>query len=296
MVCLGAASGLFGSCGPFTDVAADSFCAFVQEVFYLGVTTGTTATTYDPTTNVTRLQMAAFLSRTVDGVLKRNSRRSALTEFWTTQNSSVVGLTTVGSAPFAVKSDGVDVWAAGSGDATVSRVRGSDGKLLETWTGAPTARAALSAMGAVFVAGYDTVGKIYRIDPSQPAGVVTTVANNLPQFPQAIAYDGTRIWTANSTGSVSIVAPGPTIPWAVANVTAGTSLAGIVYDGTRIWVSNQAAGTLLKLDANGANLQTVTVGGQPQNPVFDGTNIWFQATAPSRSRSCALPTAWSWRR
>jgi hypothetical protein len=273
MVCLGAPTSLLGACGPFTDVAADSFCAFVQEVFYLGVTTGTTATTYDPTTNVTRLQMAAFLSRTVDGVLKRNSRRSALTEFWTTQNSSVVGLTTVGSAPFAVKSDGVDVWAAGSGDATVSRVRGSDGKLLETWTGATGGSGVLVAMGRVFVSGLTSPGKLYRIDPSQPAGAVTTVASNLGITPASIAFDGSRVWTANNGSSVSIVTPGATIPWTVTTVAAGT-LAGILYDGANIWVTDTTLGTLLKLDAAGAVLQTVTVGGNPQVPGFDGANIW----------------------
>src|SRR5262249_47637964 len=85
---LGAATALLGTCGPFTDVAADVFCPFVLEIFYLGITTGTTATTYDPASNVSRLQMAAFLSRTVDGVLKRGSRRAILDQFWTTQNST----------------------------------------------------------------------------------------------------------------------------------------------------------------------------------------------------------------
>ena len=61
----GAAGGVLGTCGPFTDAAADAFCPFVLEIFYLGITTGTTATTYDPGANVSRLQMAAFLSRTV---------------------------------------------------------------------------------------------------------------------------------------------------------------------------------------------------------------------------------------
>ncbi|HKA35605.1 MAG TPA: S-layer homology domain-containing protein [Thermoanaerobaculia bacterium] len=69
---LGVSSALLGACGPFTDVAADVFCPFVLEIFYLGITTGTTATTYDPSSNVSRLQMAAFLSRTVDGVLRAN--------------------------------------------------------------------------------------------------------------------------------------------------------------------------------------------------------------------------------
>src|SRR6266508_2712578 len=103
---LGGVSGaLLGVCGPFTDVAGDAFCPFVLEIFYLGITTGTTATTYDPTGNVSRLQMAAFLSRTVDGVLKRGGRRAALDQFWAPQNANVVGLTSIGTSPGLIKSD-----------------------------------------------------------------------------------------------------------------------------------------------------------------------------------------------
>src|SRR5678816_2503049 len=83
----GAGSLLLGVCGPFTDVSDATFCPFVLEIFTLGITTGTTPTTYDPTSPVSRLQMAAFLSRTVDGVLKRGGRRAALDQFWDAQNA-----------------------------------------------------------------------------------------------------------------------------------------------------------------------------------------------------------------
>src|SRR6185369_9427441 len=84
----GAGSALFGVCGPFTDTANDAFCPFVLEVFYTGITTGTTPATYSPADNVTRLQMAAFLSRTVDGTLKRGASRGTLKRFWTTQGAA----------------------------------------------------------------------------------------------------------------------------------------------------------------------------------------------------------------
>src|SRR6476646_4777639 len=95
----GAAGEVLGLCGPFTDVTDATFCPFVLEIFTLGITTGTTPTTYDPASPVTRLQMAAFLSRSVDGVLRRVRRRAALDQFWTTQNATVLGLTTVGGFP-----------------------------------------------------------------------------------------------------------------------------------------------------------------------------------------------------
>jgi len=39
---IGAASGLLGVCGPFSDTVADAFCPSVLEIFTLGITTGTT--------------------------------------------------------------------------------------------------------------------------------------------------------------------------------------------------------------------------------------------------------------
>jgi DNA-binding beta-propeller fold protein YncE len=281
IVLLGASSALFGVCGPFADVAADSFCPFVLEIFTLGITTGTSPTTYDPTSNVNRLQMAAFLSRSVDGVLKRGSRRAALDQFWTTQNDSVLGLTSVGSNLALLKSDGLDIWVA-NGD-SVSRVRGTDAKLLETWTGATSAVGVLVAMGRVFVTGERNPGNLYRIDPSETAGAVTTVASTLGNGPLGIAFDGSRIWTANNGSSVSIVTPGATIPWTVTTVTAGfIHPRGILYDSANIWVADTTANTLVKLDSAGAVLLTVTAGGGPQFPAFDGGNIWVPQTNSNR--------------
>ena len=278
-VALGAASVLLGNCGPFTDVAADAFCPFVLEIFYLGITTGTTATTYDPTANVTRLQMAAFLSRTVDGALKRGSRRAILDQFWTSQNSTVLGTTTVGVNPEQARSDGADLWVANYTSGTVSRVRASDGKLLETWTGAANATGVLVATGRVLVSGTLPSGRLYAIDPTQVAGAVTTVATNVGSNPQGIAFDGARVWTANNGGSVSIVTPGATTPWTVTTVTAGiVGPTGALYDGANVWVTDFSAGTLLKLDSSGGVLLTVTVGAQPEYPVFDGSNIWVPNT------------------
>ncbi len=277
----GSAGALLGACGPFTDVAADAFCPFVLEVFYLGITTGTTPTTYDPASAVSRLQMAAFLSRGVDGVLKRGSRRAALKQFWTPQNTLVVGLTTVGNGPGQVQSDGADIWVANLTGGTVSRVRGSDGKLLETWTGATSARAPVAAAGRVFIAGGTTPGRLYRIDPAQPAGAVTTLASNLGDTPADLTFDGNRFWTANGNGpSVSIVTPAAGVPWPVTTVGTGFTLPiGLAYDGANVWVTDGSVANLLKLDAGGAILQTVTVGTLPNKPVFDGANIWVPNSA-----------------
>ncbi len=285
----GAAGAVLGVCGPFTDVSDPAFCPFVLEIFTLGITTGTTPTTYAPADNVSRLQMAAFLSRSVDGTLKRGSRRAALNRFWIPQGGSDLGITTLGAAPGFVVSDGSDLWTA-NGNNTVTRVRAGDGKVLETWTGATGAHGVLTAIGRVFVTGAFTSAQLYRIDPGQPAGAVTTVASDLGNGAAPLAFDGSRIWSADFGGSVSIATPGPGIPYSVNIAASGfTSPNGILFDGVNIWITDYGAGTLLKLDSNGAILQTVTVGTQPMVPIYDGTNIWVPGSN-SNSVSVVRPS------
>jgi hypothetical protein len=285
-VAAGAGNALLGACGPFTDAAADAFCPFVLEIFYLGITTGTTPTTYDPASPVSRLQMAAFLSRTVDSALQRGSRRAALGQFWNTQTASALGMTTVGDNPEGIAWDGKDLWVPLFGT-NVVRVRASDGKVLETWTGGNFNEGVLAAIGRIFVTGQSSPGRLYRIDPSQAAGAMQTVASNLPNNPGQMAFDGARIWTANWSGSVSIVTPGASIPWTVTTVTTGASANfGVVFDGSNIWVSDRkpgnAPGLARKVDSTGATLLTVTVGSNPDYLLFDGSNVWvpnsFDAT------------------
>jgi hypothetical protein len=153
-------------------------------------------------------------------------------------------------------------------------VRGSDGKLLDTWTNANNASGVLVAIGRVFVTADTSPGGLYMINPTQAGGAVAVVSNALGDFPNDIAFDGSRIWTANGIGSVSIVTPGMTIPWSVTSVPGFSQPVGILFDGSNIWVTDFAANTLLKLDASVAILQTVQVGTSPEFPAFDGTNIW----------------------
>ena len=133
---------------PSVTSAADAFCPLVLEIFYLGITTGTTPSTFDPSGIVSRLQMAAFLSRSVDGVLRRSSRRSALGRFWTPQNDRPRRHDR-GNSALHLAADGADIWVPNTVSGSVSRVRASDGRLLETWSGAGGAAAAVSAAGVI---------------------------------------------------------------------------------------------------------------------------------------------------
>ena len=279
----GGAAVALATCGPFTDVAADSFCPFVLEIFYLGITTGTTPTTYDPTSAVSRLQMAAFLSRTVDGVLKRGSRRAALNQFW----PAVSGVTNLGlgltnlsfQGAEYVAADGLSVWVSGNFGSSVTEVLAGNGAILGTWTGATSARGVLVALGRVFVTGATAPGRLYMVNPAGPTGSVTTVSSSLGDGAQQAAFNGARILSADTGGSVSIIMPTGGLPWTVSTVTTGfTSPTGILFDGTNFWVTDSGAGKLFRVGSIGNILQTVTVETQPFQALFDGTNIWVPNT------------------
>jgi S-layer family protein len=272
-----------GSCSgasitlPFTDVPSSNifFCS-IASVYFSGLTNGTTATTYSPSANVTREQMAAFITRTLDQSLRRGSSRAPLGQWWTQTIIPSTAMTQVGNFPLSVQSDGADLWVANFNSNTVSRVRASDGRLLGTWTGATGANVVLVARGRIFVTGFASPnpGQLYSIDPTQPPGAVLLLSNELGGSPLGIAYDGSKIWTTNDTGSVSIfrfICVGS----CVTTLTAGFSgPIGILYDGANIWVTDAGDNTLKKLNSDGSIAQSVPVGNNPRHPIFDGTNIW----------------------
>jgi hypothetical protein len=263
---------------PFLDVAGNPFFCQIAAAYFSGLTNGTTATTYSPANNVTREQMAAFTTRTLDQALKRGSQRAALGQFWNTtpHYNSNLGVTNLAGSSLGshLKSDGTDIWVADRND-RVHRVSGGDGKLLGTWTGANAAYDVLCAMGRVFITSLSGNGNLYYINPASPPGAVTTLTENLGGYGIGIAFDGNKIWTISTSNKVAIVTPGPLLPWNVTLVSGFGDLQGIVYDGANIWVTEDGGpGSLKRLNSSGGVLQTVTLGNRPTRPVFDGKNIW----------------------
>jgi streptogramin lyase len=278
-----------GTCGganaslPFTDVMGNFFFCEIAEAYFSGLTNGTTPTTYSPSDNVLREQMAAFVTRTQDSALRRGSRPAALSQWATPAALPASGRTALGpgAIPILIASDGVDLWVTDIGSAEVKRVRASDGRVLETWTGATAAYGVLIARGRIYVTGRMNPGRLYVIDPTAAPGAVTVLNANLGNSPQGVTTDGNFIWTANVIGSVSRVDPDS---GALNNFTAGLGEPeGILFDGANLWVTDNVDSTLKKLDSNGGVIQSVPVGTGPLFPVFDGSNIWVPNSGASNS-------------
>ncbi len=257
-------------CGPFTDVSV-LFCPYVLEAYYTGITAGTSPTTFSPDVPITRGQAAVFTTKALNQALARGSRRAALGQWWTQPSPQALHYQALAGVPVQIACDGQDLWVTNEAD--LIRIRASDGRVLES-SAAEASFAVLAAMGRVFATGTLDPGVLYMRDPAGPASVVP-VATNLGAGPQGLAFDGSRLWTANNGGSVSIVTPSQSAPWPVTTVSNGfDSPLGAVFDGVNVWITDPGAGTLLRLDSQGTILQTVVLGNNPFFPVFDGVNLW----------------------
>jgi hypothetical protein len=271
-----------GNCGgatttlPFTDVQGNPFFCLIAEAYFSGLTAGTSATTYSPTQNVTREQMAAFTTRTLDQSLKRGNRRASAQQWWQPKTVEALRSTSLdGRTPLGIAWDGADLWVSGS-PGRVLRVRASDGKVLETWTGASGASAILVAAGRVFITGVTDIsfpGQLFVIDPAQPPGAVTILVSNIPPAPVAITFDGQFLWTANSEGSITRI---PLTGGGATTFTSGfTNPSDILWDGENLWVADLGANMVKRVDpSSGAVLESILAGSTPLELLFDGANLW----------------------
>jgi hypothetical protein len=101
------------------------------EILTLGITTGTTPTTFAPAGGLAPPD-GGLLSRTVDSAPEAGAPRRPVLH---PDGRPELAVTTIGTAPYLLRSDGADVWVANNFGAggTVTRVRGSD-ESSETWT------------------------------------------------------------------------------------------------------------------------------------------------------------------
>ncbi len=282
----GAATGVVqDQCGPFTDVSA-SLCPFVLEMYVLGITAGTSPTTYSPSAPLTRGQAAVFVSRAVNQSIARSSDRAARGQWWNPTPLTLLARTNVGSNPFGVASDGSDVWVTnhfGAGIADVSRVRASDGRLLETWSGAHGAYAIAIGLGRVVATsqrGFGNPHQLYAIDPADPSLQAKVVVPSFPNDGIDILFDGGRFWVRSTISELHIVTPTGRSTWDYTTVTGFDSLSGMFFDGRNVWVVEVGGvnGWLLRLGPAGEILQRFSIGKNTGYPAFDGENIWIPNT------------------
>ncbi len=283
-----------GSCGgvtvtlPFNDVMGNPFFCQIAAAYFSGLTNGTSATTYTPGANVTREQMAAFITRTMDQSLKRGSKRAAIGKWWTAKDPSLQVTPTLSAdtGPQLIASVGHAVWVAYSGSGSVSRhniYAKEPQEEVRSWTDAPNAHSILVDGLRAYIVSNEPTGRLYLIDPQPGFSAAFLINSDVGPAPFGLTTDGDFLWIANygnlpSTGGITRIRP---IGIAKQSFTAGfTHPVGILFDGENLWVTDDEQGqsgnaTLKRVDlTNGAVLQTITLQSGASFPVFDGTNLW----------------------
>lgn len=270
---------------PYTDVAAvgDAFCPGIMQAYALGVTRGTSPTTFTPSEPVSRVQMTTFLQRSVDQTLRRSNRRTALGQLWTTTvpgQLQLVSLPGTGPATFC-KSDGERVWVTNG--PLYHRIQASTGTLLDSYdvSSPPDYHAdnlgpILALNGSVLVADY--VNGVARLASmhweSDAGGSAATIVSGLR--PNTITFDGARVWTANHQDNSVAISTNVLFATSTASIVTGfVAPIDIFFDGENIWLTEGApANRLRRLNPNGSVAQTIPMAAVPSYMAFDGANLW----------------------
>ena len=229
-------------CGPFTDVTP-AFCPYILELYYLGITVGTSATTYSPDDALTRGQGGVHREGT-EPVARALSARAALGQWWTTTPHCDVGLgvATVGhtrSAPPRTAR------TSGSRTRLTARRLGyvrPTGRLIDTWTDVTSDRRSRRD-GPRLRDRSDFRPSLH--DRSEPAARAPSRPWRATLGTSRSASRSTALGSGSRTigGSVSIVTPGPPLPWAITTVTTGFATPdGVLFDGTNVWITDYRLG------------------------------------------------------
>jgi len=221
-----------------------------------------------------------------------------------------------GNQPGAIAFDGTHLWVANqTGDLTVLNTDGSTA--FSAGAGGVTRPSAIAVDSAHHV--WVTDAQFNDVTEFNPDGSIvgTFPHRNVGPAgsgigPNAIAFDGTRIWVAvaatgtlnvlNTDGSSAFLAFASQ-PSAIAvdstghvwvadaqlnaalefdpangneigSTSVGTSPQAIAFDGTHMWVANNGSNNVTEINANGSVASTFRAGQAPLGIAFDGAHMW----------------------
>ncbi len=274
VVAAGTASMALAACGPFSDVGS-LICPFVLSLYYLGITAGTTSTTFSPSNNVTRGQMAIFMGalynqvkhtenpyRVATGMNLQGENFNYGDQFQTANTSAPLGFATDGYYDYVANESNnkIDYYFNGIGHAyagTITQTNdgGSmvcDGNYLfiANWNGSSISR--------------------YQI---RSAAMTDPWVSGLSGFLNDLQIAEDQL-IATSTSGVNIV--GINSGTVTGSNTANGEMLGAAYVGdSTFWAANNL-GSLFHFDFLGNVLGSVALDSvaTPYQVAYDGQNIW----------------------
>jgi hypothetical protein len=272
----GATSALLGSCGPFSDVSG-LVCGAVLKMYFLGVTAGTSPTTFSENDTVTRGQMALFLARTHDQI-KRTENPVRLAQGLINQPSNYEYFEDfkdplLTGHPNGFATDGLYDYVASQDTTKIGIYASANGlKIGSFTTGTTNNRMVCDGVYLYITSNYGTTLKRIQL---RTATVADPWGVALPAGTGDICFALDNVAVATNSG-ISIE---NTFSNSVTNVDLGGGTFGVVFDGAYLWATGgPTADLLFKIDISG-NIQPgypVTLDG-PVNYYMgnDGQNLWI---------------------
>ena len=180
-----------------------------------------------------------------------------------------VQLIPVGSGPVAVAVDGDDVWVANSGDGTVSRINASVDRVVDTVPVGNLPSAVATGPGGVWVA-LSGDHAVRRIDPDSGR-----VGRPVPvgRAPTGIGVGADTVWVANSLdGTVTPVdaASGQ----ARGPIPVGTGPRSVSVTEDAVWVANGLSLTVSRIDTRSGVVTSHEVGDGPRTVAAGADGVW----------------------
>jgi len=266
----GAASTLTG-CGPFSDVSGGQ-CAFILQLYYLGIAGGTSATTFDPNANVTRGQVAVFMGAGMSWIKRtENPFRVASKNFMNVFNIHYDDYSTANtSAPNGFCTEGGYNFVANQGTSKIDiYYNGLGSGVAGAYTTAtPNNRLACDGVGLYATSVNGTTVKKIDIRKGTVTDPWVTMASN---GAGDIANSGFQLAVATNTGLTLISKGGTQTPVALPG---GVRTRGVVVDSNGYyWADSGPA--LYKVNSSGGIVGSVSLNGSPDYYlVYDGASIW----------------------
>ncbi|MGI5453840.1 ABC transporter substrate-binding protein [Streptomyces sp. CA-249302] len=184
-------------------------------------------------------------------------------------DTRAVQLIPVGAGPVAVAVSGDDVWVANSGDRTVSRINADVNRVVDTVRVGNLPSAIAAGPSGVWVA-LSGDNAVRRIDP-ESGRVGRAVA--VGRAPAGIGVGERTVWVANSLdGTVTPVdvATGQ----AGSPETVGTGPRSVAVTEDAVWVANGLSLTVSRIDAHTGVVTTHAVGDGPRTVVAGEEGVW----------------------
>ena len=180
-----------------------------------------------------------------------------------------VQLIPVGSDPVAVAVSGDDVWVANSGDGTVSRINAAVDRVVDTVSVGNLPSAVAAGPGGVWVA-LSGDNAIRRLDPeSGRVGEAVEVGS----APAGIAVGKDTVWVANSLdGTVTPVDAATGLARGPIPVGAGPRSVAVTEDA--VWVANGLSLTVSRIDGHTGVVTSHEVGDGPRTVVAGPDGVW----------------------